>query len=44
MEWYWWVLIAIGVIAIASVKLKVFGMILERRKRRELEQAEAQEE
>jgi integral membrane sensor domain MASE1 len=35
MEWFWWVLIVIGVIAIATLKLKVFGWWLERRKKRE---------
>jgi hypothetical protein len=25
MEWYWWVLIGIGVVAIGYLKLKVWG-------------------
>lgn len=37
MAWYWWVLIIVAVVAIAALKLKVLGMILERRKKRELE-------
>lgn len=40
MEWYWWVLILIGVVIIATIKLKVFGMILESRKKRQLERIE----
>jgi hypothetical protein len=28
MEWYWWVLIAAGVVAIAYVKIKVGGKML----------------
>lgn len=44
MAWYWWVLIIAGVVAIATIKLKVFGMIFERRRQRELERAEALEE
>jgi NADH:ubiquinone oxidoreductase subunit 3 (subunit A) len=35
MEWYWWVLIALVVVSGAAIKLKVLGMILERRKQRE---------
>ena len=40
MAWYWWALIAVAVVAIAVIKIKVFGMILERRKKRELERVE----
>jgi hypothetical protein len=34
MEWYWWVLIVLVVIAVAALKLKVLGMIMDRRKQR----------
>ena len=40
MDWYWGVLILIGVVVIATIKLKVFGMILESRKKRQLERIE----
>lgn len=33
MEWYWWVLIVIVLVAGAALKLKVLGMIMERRKK-----------
>jgi hypothetical protein len=32
MSWYWWILIAIGVILVGWVKLKVLGKWMERRK------------
>jgi hypothetical protein len=35
MEWYWWVLLGVAVVAIATLKLKVFSMILENRKKRQ---------
>jgi hypothetical protein len=34
MEWYWWVLIVLILLAIAALKLKVLGMLMERRKNR----------
>lgn len=34
MEWYWWVLIAAGVIVIGYLKLKVWNKIKENRKKR----------
>jgi hypothetical protein len=40
MEWYWWALIIVAVVAIAALKLKVIGMILARRRPRELEEME----
>ncbi len=38
MEWYWWVLIAVVVIAIAYIKLKVLGKMMEARKRKQAEE------
>jgi hypothetical protein len=35
MEWYWYVLIGAGVVAIASIKLKVLGKWMEARQKRE---------
>jgi hypothetical protein len=35
MEWYWWVLVVLVVIAVAALKLKVLGMIMDRRKQRD---------
>jgi hypothetical protein len=35
MEWYWWVLLGVAVVVIATLKLKVFSMILENRKKRQ---------
>ena len=35
MEWYWWVLIAAGVIAIGYLKLKVWNLIKAKRKNRQ---------
>lgn len=34
MAWYWWVLIALGVIAIGALKLKVLGIWMRRRAER----------
>lgn len=40
LEWYWWVLIVIGVIAIGYMKLKVWGKIAASMKaKKEAEQA-----
>lgn len=33
MEWYWWVLIVVGVAALAVVKVKVGGAFLRRLER-----------
>ncbi len=35
MEWYWWLLIAVVVIAGGAIKLKVLGKWLARRKEKE---------
>jgi hypothetical protein len=37
MEWYWYVLIGLGVVAIAAIKLKVLGKWMEARQKREQE-------
>ncbi|MFO7636476.1 MAG: hypothetical protein R6W96_04130 [Clostridia bacterium] len=41
MEWYWWVLIFVGVVAIGYLKIKVFNKMKEnsaRKKEKEEEQ------
>jgi hypothetical protein len=35
MEWYWWVLLGVAVVVIGTLKLKVFSLILENRKKRQ---------
>ena len=35
MAWYWWVLIAIGVVALGILKLKVWKHIQEKRRKRQ---------
>lgn len=40
MEWYWWVLIVIVLVAGATIKLKLLGKLLENRKKREEQLAE----
>lgn len=35
MEWYWWVLIVIAVIAIGAIKLTVFNKWMESRKNKQ---------
>ena len=40
MEWYWWALIIVAAVVIGALKLKVLGMILERRKKQEAEAIE----
>jgi hypothetical protein len=35
MEWYWWVLIVLVVVAGAALKLKILGIWMERRKNSE---------
>lgn len=32
MAWYWWVLIAVGVVAVGYIKLKVFAKLTSRKK------------
>ncbi len=32
MEWYWWVLIAVGAVAIGIVKIKVWNSMMKKRK------------
>ncbi len=31
MEWYWWVLIAVGVVGIGYIKLKVFKRLMDKK-------------
>lgn len=38
MEWYWWVLIAVGVVLIGVLKVKVWNSILKNRKTKKEEQ------
>lgn len=38
MEWYWWVLIAVGVVVIGSLKLKLFKAILARKAKQQPEE------
>lgn len=40
MEWYWWVLIVIGVIIIGYIKLKVLKIILNRKSKIEPDEEE----
>lgn len=42
MEWYWWVLIAVGVVLLGMLKLKVWNSIRKNRaeKRRRIEDTE----
>jgi len=35
MEWYWWVLIAVGVIALGILKIKVWNSIKQNRKKKQ---------
>ncbi len=44
MEWYWWVLIAVGVVVIGYLKLKVWGTIMEKAKAKKAAQAELDNE
>lgn len=45
MEWYWWVLIAIGVVVIGYIKIKVWKKMLENmRKRREEKERRMEED
>ncbi len=38
MEWYWWVLIGIGVVALGWLKLTVFNRIMKKRKEQPAEE------
>lgn len=40
MEWYWWVLIVIGVIAIGFLKIKVWNNIKNKRREKQTESEE----
>lgn len=40
MEWYWWLLIAAGVIVIGYLKLKVWNKIKAKRKKSRLDTEE----
>jgi uncharacterized membrane protein YhaH (DUF805 family) len=44
MEWYWWVLIGIGVVVIGYLKLKVWGKIMAAQKAKKQAQAELEDE
>lgn len=34
MAWYWWVLIAVGVVALGILKLKVWNSIMDKRRKK----------
>jgi len=44
MEWYWWVLIVAAVAAIGVLKLKVWNLILQKRKQKKLADQNEDEE
>jgi hypothetical protein len=44
MEWYWWVLIVIGVAFVGYLKLKVWGQIMANMKAKKEAQAKLEEE
>ncbi len=44
MEWYWWVLIAVGVVVIGYIKLKVWGQIQKSMAEKKRAQAELMDE
>jgi hypothetical protein len=44
MEWYWWVLIVVGVVVIGYLKLKVWGKIMANMKAKKAAQAELEDE
>jgi hypothetical protein len=44
MEWYGWVLIAVGVIVIGYLKLKVWGKIMASQKAKRQAEADAEDE
>ncbi len=35
MEWYWWVLIAVGVVLIGILKIKVWNSIMKNRRNKQ---------
>ncbi|MDO9556036.1 MAG: hypothetical protein Q7J82_00420 [Coriobacteriia bacterium] len=39
MEWYWWVLVGVGIVVIGYLKLKVLGKIMENRKAKKAAEA-----
>lgn len=44
MEWYWWVLIVAAVAAIGVLKLKVWNLMLQKRKQKKLANQNEDEE
>lgn len=44
MEWYWWALIAVGVVVVGYLKLKVWGKIMDKMKAKKAAQAELDDE
>jgi hypothetical protein len=44
MEWYWWVLIGVGVVVIGYLKLEVWGKIMANMKAKKKSQAALAEE
>lgn len=40
MEWYWWVLIGVGVAALGYLKIKIWNRMLENRKKAKREAEE----
>ena len=44
MEWYWWVLIVAAVAAIGVLKLKVWNLMLQKRKQKKLADQNEDEE
>lgn len=44
MEWYWWVLIAVGVVVIGYLKLTVWGKIMDNMKAKKAAQAALDDE
>ena len=44
MEWYWWVLIGVGVVLLGILKLKVWNSILKNRREKKQRMEEQDEE
>lgn len=44
MDWYWWVLIGLGLVAFGYVKIKVTGKVLNRMKKRQEEKERRMED
>lgn len=38
MEWYWWVLIGIGCVAIAIIKVKIMGKMMSKKSGKQIEE------